>query len=136
MFADFGTINTSDGKRNGIRVKQDGGGGSALSKEASTALSAGWHMLACSIDGTGAQGSFLYTDGEYDPAGGNNTWDGTFISPGTSDPTNAPRIGDRGDGAFHLPNGSRVAVFRAYNTNLSKAELDANWAAVRSRYGL
>lgn len=136
IFADFGTLNTANGKHNCVRVKRDSSGANALAKEGDTALSTGWHMLACSVDGTGAANSFLYTDGALDPVGGVSTWDGTFSSPGSSDPTNAPKIGDRGDGVFKLPNGSRLAIFRAYNTNLSQSQLDANWNAVRARYGL
>lgn len=136
IFADFGTLNTVNGKHNCVRVKQDSGGTNALAKEGDTALGTGWHMLACSVDGTGAANSFLYTDGALDPVGGSSTWNGTFSSPGTSDPANPPKVGDRGDTGFKLPNGSRLAIFRAYNTNLSQAQLDANWSAIRTRYGL
>lgn len=128
IYGDLGNFIGTPGVHR-IRIKTNSGGTNVLSAEASAIASGSLQMLAASFDGTGAQQSFLYKNGAYDPVGSNNTWDGTLVSPGTLDATNSPRIGARGDGAFRVPSGTKLYGLRVYDTNLSKAQLDANYAA-------
>lgn len=127
IYADLGGIHVTT-RQHQIRVQQDGGPSHALIKTADAQISAGLHMLACSIDGSGGSNSFLYKDGDYDPVSSSNTWDGTFSSPGSTAASNKARIGARGDALAFVPNGAKVYLIRVYNTNLSKADLDQNYA--------
>lgn len=135
MYADLGNAHADRG--HSIRVKRDASAATALSKKADAAISSGVvHMLACSIDGTGAASSFLYKDGAYDPVAASNTFDGTFATPGTLDSINPPRLGCRGDGLGYVGANVRLYLVRLYNRNLSKAELDANYDGARGRFGI
>lgn len=129
IYGDVGNLVGTAG-RHRLRVMRDSGGAAALQVESDGALpNATLSMLACSIDSTGITPSFLYKNGAYDPVGGNNTWSGVYNSPGTSDATNTPKIGARGDGMFKLPSGTRLYGLRVYNAALTKAQLDALYAA-------
>jgi len=120
--------------KNGVLVAGDTGGSPALQKFSdATVTGSTFNYLAASIDGTGAQASFLYRNGAYDPVGGQNTWDGTFVSPSTVDPPNLPRIGIRGDAAAAALGTARIYFLRLYNRNLTKAELDQNFNAQMHR---
>lgn len=135
MYVDLG--NSVSTRGHSIRIKRDSGAASALSKTADAAISSGVvHMLAVSVDGTGAENSFFYKDGNYDQSGGVDTWDGTFSSPGSTDPDNVARLACRGDTTQYAPSGTRLAILRVYNINKSKAELDTTWDATRPRFGL
>lgn len=134
IYADLGTLNGTAGK-NAVRIKADSGAGNAFTKAADNPIPTGSiQMIALSYDGSGATNSFFFRNGNYDPAGGANTWavSGSF---GTSDATNKSRIGARGDATQFLPAGTKVYFVRVYNTNLTKAELDARWTALKGRYG-
>lgn len=134
IYADLGTLNGTAGK-NAVRIKADSGANNAFVKTADNPIPYGSiQMIALSYDGSGATSSFFFRNGNYDPAGGTDTWavSGSF---GTADATNKSRIGARGDAAAMLPAGTKVYFVRVYNTNLSKAELDARWNALKSRYG-
>jgi hypothetical protein len=66
------------------------------------------------------------------------TFTGTYSGPATADAYTTLRIGQDVDNSnrFGLVNGMRIAVVRIYNRALTKAELDQNFNAVRSRYGI
>lgn len=135
MYLDLGETETPRG--HSIRVKRDSAAANALAKTTDSLPSTGAiHMLAISIDSTGASNSFFYKDGAYDPSGGVNTWDGTYSTPGTSDTTQPSRIGARGDALEAAPGSSRLYLLRLYNTNLTKEQLDANWTSTRSIFGI
>lgn len=134
IYADLGTLQGTAGK-NAVRIKADSGAGNAFTKAADNPIPTGSiQMIALSYDGSGATDSFFYRNGNYDPAGGVNTWavSGSF---GTSDATNKSRIGARGDASALVPAGTKIYFLRVYNTNLTKAELDARWTALKGRYG-
>lgn len=137
IYMDMGALNAGYDEH-GVRVKRDSSGADALSVKADSLLSAATvYMLAASIDGTGALNSFLYRNGAYDPVSAANTWDGTYSTPGSTSPANTPRLGTRGDATSgFVPNGARLHLVRVYQRNLTKSELDQNWNATRSRYGL
>lgn len=95
------------------------------------------YMIAWSQDGTGADDSFIYRNGAYDPVGSANTWDGTPSSPGTNPANLSPKIGIRGDGGYGgVATDTEIYMIRVYNRNLSKSELDLNWAYDKARFGL
>jgi hypothetical protein len=120
-----------------VRVLRDSGGAAALSVKADATIASGAvTQLLCSIDGTGAVDSFLWKNGAYDPVGSADTWDGTYSSPGSTDPANVSRIGCRGDTSFYVPSGTRIYLIRAYNAPLTDAQALANWDATRVRFGL
>lgn len=134
IYTDLGTLSGTAGK-NAVRIKSSSGGGNAFTKAADNAIPTGSvQMIALSYDGSGATNSFFYRNGNYDPAGGANTWavSGSFSA---DDATNKSRIGARGDGSFRVPAGTKIYFLRVYNKNLSKAELDARWSALKGRYG-
>jgi hypothetical protein len=136
MFADIGDSLQTTGRLR-LRVKRDSSAANALQVQSDDALPTGVNMMiAVSLDGTGAQGSFFYRDGVYLQVAAANTFDGTYSSPGSSNPTTRPVLGARGDLAQRVPNGTRLMLVRVYNRNLTKDELDANWNATRARYGL
>lgn len=134
IFSDLGPLNTTGLASNCIRVKQDGGGQNSLNKEADSSLTIGWHMVACSIDGTGTTPSFLYTDGDYDPVDTLDTWDGTFITPGSMDAALLARIGARGDGGFRVPIDTKLIMLRVHDVNVSKSQFDASWVDAQARF--
>ncbi len=136
IFGDFGTSIQTSGRFR-LRVKQDSGGTSSLAVQSDAALTAtNIYMLAASIDGSGAQASFLYRNGAYDQVGSSDTFTGTFTSPGSTAAANSPKIGARGDSAFRVASGTRIYALRGYQRNLTKAELDVIWNANKARYGL
>lgn len=136
VFGDTGTLQQTAGRFR-VRVLRDTGGASALAVQSDASLTAGnIYMLAASIDGSGAESSFLYRNGAYDPVASSNTFTGTYSSPGSTSTANNSKICARGDGAFRVTSGTRVYLVRVYQRNLSKSELDQNWANDKYRFGL
>lgn len=118
-----------------LRVKRDSAGANALSVTTTTSFVSGTtYMTGLSYQSNGD--SFFYRNGDYDPTSSGNTFTATLATPGTTDASNSPRIGARGDGAFRVPSGSRLYRIALYNTALSKAEFDVLWQASRARFGL
>ena len=136
LFGDLGSDAGVGGKLN-LRLKQDSGGTSAFTKTTDAVIPSGAiQMLAVSFDGTGTDASFFYRNGAYMQAGSADTWTASLTSPGTADTANRSKIGASGDGAYHVPSGTRIYILRLYNRNLTKAELDVNWNGTKGRYGL
>lgn len=138
IFADIGaqTSDLTAGHLN-FRVQRDSGGSSALLLDGDNLLPTEQIIqIAVSYDSTGAEPSFLYSNGDYEPVGGNNTWSGVLNTPGVNPAVQRARIGARGDTNFSMPPGNRIYIARFYNRNLSKAELDSNWHSTRVRFGL
>lgn len=136
LFGDLGNSAGVGGKLN-LRLKQDSGAGTAFTKTSDAVIPSGAvQMLAVSFDGTGTEASFFYRNGAYMQAGSADTWTASLASPGTADTANRSKIGARGDGAYHVPSGTRIYMLRLYNRNLTKAELDVNWNGTKGRYGL
>jgi hypothetical protein len=134
VYADQGT--SFSGGKHHVRIKRDSGASTAMSATSDASfVDNTLYMVAASIDGSGVQNSFLYRNGAYDQVGGADTWDGTFASPGSADPIKAPRLMTRGDATQSVVNGSRLYIVRVYDTNLTKAQLDANYAATLPRFG-
>lgn len=92
------------------------------------------HMVACSIDATGGQPSFLYKDGGYDPVGGQNTWSGVYATDAGAS-LNKATINARADTIYASPR-TRLYLLRCYDRALSKSELDNHWGRLRGRWGL
>lgn len=136
LFGDLGSSSYGGGKIN-LRIKRDGGASTAFSRVADSQIPANsMQMIAVSYDGTGAEPSFFYRNGDYDPSEGASTWVANGTSFGTLDATMPARIGARGDAFAKVPSGTRIYVIRLYNRPLSKSELDENWVATGARYGL
>lgn len=118
-----------------LRVKRDSAGANALTVTTTSSFVSGTtYMTGLSYRAGGE--SFFYRNGGYDPTSSGNVFTATLATPGTTDASNAPRIGARGDGANRVPSGTRLYRIALYNTALSKAEFDALWAASRGRFGL
>lgn len=99
------------------------------------------NMLAVSLDTTGAEPSFLYKNGAYDPVDASDTWDGTPLYasgfPTENKATvNGTWMAERPDVYWKGSTRSRMYFLRVYDRNLAKAELDANWSALRGRWGI
>lgn len=99
------------------------------------------NMLAVSLDTTGAEPSFLYKNGAYDPVDASDTWDGTPLYasgfPTENKATiNGTWMAERPDVYWKGSARSRMYFLRVYDRNLTKAELDANWSALRGRWGI
>ncbi|MCA9515435.1 MAG: hypothetical protein KC635_10860 [Myxococcales bacterium] len=95
------------------------------------------YMMAASVDEPAGTG-FLYLNGAYDPVSGSDTFDATYVNPPTSDSGCAMEIGNAGCGVGdnYLPADARVYAVRIFNRALTKAEMDAEWALMRGRFGL
>lgn len=97
-----------------------------------TITQSAWHQLALSFDeGGGASGSFFVYDGAQGTA-----FDGSVSSPSASNAGDIYHIASNRIGFAALTNNSRLAIFRAYDTNLSLAQLQQNWSVNRGRFGL
>lgn len=137
LYTDLGNAIVGSGSQHSLRVQQDSGGTSSLSVAADANISANVvHMIACSVDSTGAEASFLYKDGSYDQVSASNTFDGTYSSPSSTDPSYPARFGAPGNNGAPVPTGTRFYLMRIYNTNLTKEQLDQNWESDRYRFGL
>lgn len=124
-FMDFGT----DGKLR-LRVKRDSGGASALAVVSDAAIPANQNVtIGFSVDGTGAQTSFGYIDGAKVAIGGATDFDGTFVTPGTTQTANLPKLMARGDGGS-TTNVVQLFGMALYNRNLSLAEMTSEAAAL------
>jgi hypothetical protein len=135
IFGDTGNIQQTVGRFR-LRVKQDSGGTNAFAVQSDAALSPGsTYMLAASLDEAAGTG-FLYRNGDYDPVSGSGTFAVSFTSPSTTDATNPPRLGARGDAGASVVIDTRWYVVRVYNRALTKAELDTQFASERSRFGV
>lgn len=116
---DFGT----DGKLR-LKVNRDSGGASALSAVSDAALPSATNMvIGVSVDGTGATPSFLYRDGAQPVVGGSPTFNGSFVTPGSAQAANVPKLMARGDGNA-TTNVVTLYGLAVANRNLSLAEMD------------
>jgi hypothetical protein len=142
----FGTIYTAPG----VHLRVDSAGklafrqnnaATSFNKTADNAMSAtAWNVVGMTLDEAGgANASFFYRDGAYDPAGGLNTWDGAYNTPGgTSGHFAIMAEGSDDTTTYSLvsPNGMRLKFFALWTVALTKANFDALFAALRGRQGI
>jgi len=98
---------------------------------------AGWKVIAVSVDEAGGTG-FFYLNGSYDQVSSSDTFTSTYATPSASSATYTAEIFGSGNGAGLMPSGSRIACFAAWSRALSKANLDAIYttAGLKDRFGL
>lgn len=110
------------------------GSGVALLFETSAliAISASrWHFCAMAVDeAVGANGGLLMLDGAF------STHASTATSPSASAATFPMEIGSAGNGGNRLSNGSRIAMFAAWDQAIGADALAALYDATRARFGV
>jgi hypothetical protein len=120
---DEGIAFTFDGNTNALRYDASAGG-DGIAKTADTALVANTSAFYGLVyDETGSNDSFFYQNGEYNQVGGSNTFSG-FYTNNTTTPERAATIGYKTNSVNPLNIGSQVSAAIAYNTALTKSEMD------------
>lgn len=90
----------------------------------------------------GANQSFFWSNGVYNPYSTNDTWDGAYSSPSASAALKTFAILDMGGGdTVNIDSQARDGTklggwFMWEGGKLSKANLDAFYSATKGRYGL
>ena len=98
------------------------------------------YMVAISVDAAG--NSFFYINGNYAQVGSADQFasvygSGSFSSPTTGNSAVKFRCGHPiSEHNLNIDNNQKLHLFRVYNSNLSKAELDLNWLSTKGRFGL
>jgi hypothetical protein len=113
--------------------------GSATGANTSTTVPAtgAWAFVAVSFAEGVSNGSFYYVNGGFAQVGGSNTFTLSYTSPSSSAAFRKAALLDYGAGPVGpAPSGTRLAQAMLWNRALTKAELDAAFAATRSRYGV
>jgi hypothetical protein len=113
--------------------------GSATGANTSTTVPATgtWAFVAVSFAEGVSNGSFYYVNGGFAQVGGSNTFTLSYTSPSSSAAFRKAALLDYGAGPVGpAPSGTRLAQAMLWNRALTKAELDAAFAATRSRYGV
>ncbi len=147
------TSNTPTTSGTGMQIRLNDGGGSSsypgfrvynagnevIGIISDTVLAANTtYMWAISVDEAG--NGFMYRNGAYDQVSAANTFAATYGSGGYTAPASGTstvkaQIGDT-DTDYALDHYFDLHKIRAYNTNLTKAQLDINWASTKGRFGL
>lgn len=109
-----------------------GGGGTALSLNASSALAlttSAWNFYAVAVnEATGANGATIKVNGSLEQ------FTSTYTSPSASNPSNPIRLGHNGGSLFYT-SGTRIGCVAAWNRRLSNSELASLYAAMQPKYG-
>lgn len=108
--------------------RMSGSGVLSATADATLSLNA-WHVIGVSIDEPSGAG-YLYLDGNYTQVGGANTFAATYSSPSGSAINFQTRL------MAAAPAGSRMAWIAAGTGAISKAQMDAETLAIRTRLGL
>lgn len=96
-----------------------------------------WHFIGVSInEASGAGGGFLYKDGNYDQVGSANTFNAAYTSPTTGASESTNTLMSDGGQTFLFDSGWRMGPMAVTTTAPTKAQMDAVFAQMRSRYGI
>lgn len=96
-----------------------------------------WHFVGLSINEAGGAGSgFLYKDGAYDQVGSSNTFNAAYTSPSAASAESTLTFMSDGGQSFLFENGWRMGPMAVTTTAPTKAQMDAVFAQMRSRYGI
>lgn len=135
--------------QNGIAIRQGGGTLQLIVASTATAASAAlsvtltasptsgrWHFMAVSVsEAQGVSGGFFYLDGGYASSAANaNPFDATYINPGAGNAAQIMEISDGGGSS--LDAGYRISTLALWSRALTKANLDAIWEQLRTRFGI
>jgi hypothetical protein len=97
-----------------------------------------WHILGLSVTENGGAGAgFFFRDGNYDPVGGQDTFNPAYTSPSAGSATFKLQVMTAGGGSLFAPANTRFAALAIWEgTALVKADFDAVFARLRGRFGL
>jgi hypothetical protein len=115
------------------------GVGRSLTEDSNTFSPLGeWQLLGLSIDEVnGTDGGFFWKNGAYLQNNGADTWDARYddTTPDTGPADYAVEMGCVGNAKSSkiLLAGGRINMFSLFDTDLSKANMDAIWDAATSR---
>ncbi len=97
-----------------------------------------WVMQAVVVDeAAGAGGGFLWRDGAFNQISSSDTFNATYTSPSAAAAQHTMAIAANGIGTNgFLQSGSRLAMFAAFDSALTKTNLDDLFTLVRGRLGI